>query len=294
MKKGYKAYKKGLVCRNKQYELGEIFREDKAEVCNSGMHYCENPFDCLEHYSLLDGNNELIEMTGIEDLDSDHRKTDDNKKYCTKKLKIKSKLSLEELIQKSFEYISKKLKIQNSKHCAQQVTDDAYSYLSSSTSYNQIISVGGYTQSATSGDCTILGNTGNYAQISTSGDYSQIVNTGHSSRVVSAGNYSQIVNTGDYSQIASTGLGSKINSAGHNSKIVCSANYSYVAGMGKKNIVVNVGVGSLAKASRGSWIVLAEFNHFNEAINVKSAMVDGVKIKENTYYKLVDGQFKEF
>jgi hypothetical protein len=294
MKKGYKAYKKGLVCRGKHYKTGEVFTEDKAEVCNSGMHYCENPLDCLEHYTLLDDNNELIEMTEIEDLDSENRKTDDNKKYCTKKLKIKSKLSLEQLIEKSFESICKKLKIKNSKYCSQQVTEDDFSYLSSSTSYTQMVSVASYSQLAAAGDYTILANTGNYTQVSTSGDYSQLCNTGYSSRLINAGNYSQIANTGNCSQIASTGIGSKINSGGYNSRIVSSANYSYAAGIGKKNIVVNVGIGSLAKASRGSWIVLAEFNQFNEVTCVKTTKVDGVEIKENTYYRLVNGEFKEF
>lgn len=294
MKKGYKAYKKGLVCRNKHYSVGEIFKEDKADVCKVGMHYCENPLECLNYYTLLDDNNNIVEITEVEDMDSENRKTDDNKKYCTKKLKIKSKLSLEKLIIKSFEYICKKSKNKNLKNCSQQVTEDDFSHLSSSITHTQMISVGSYSQLATTGDYSVVGNTGNYGQISASGDYSQICNTGHASRLVNAGDYSQIVNTGDYSQIASTGVGSKINSGGYKSRIVSTANYSYVAGIGKKNIVVNVGVGSLAKASRGSWIVLAEFNQFNEVICVKTARVDGVKIKENTYYRLVDGEFKEF
>ena len=47
--KGYKAYNKDLVCKDKQYKIGEVFEEDRAEVCLCGMHYCENPLDCLDY-----------------------------------------------------------------------------------------------------------------------------------------------------------------------------------------------------------------------------------------------------
>lgn len=36
MKKYYKGFKKGLVCRGKQYQENTIFEEEKAEVCRSG------------------------------------------------------------------------------------------------------------------------------------------------------------------------------------------------------------------------------------------------------------------
>ena len=76
MKKGYKAYKKGLVCRDKQYKVGEIFNEDKADVCKAGIHYCENPLDCLNYYTLLDDNNNIVEITEVEDMDIENKKNE--------------------------------------------------------------------------------------------------------------------------------------------------------------------------------------------------------------------------
>ena len=106
--KGYKAYEKGLICKDKQYKIGEIFEEERAEVCLCGMHYCENPLDCLDHYSLIDDNGEIVEMTEVEDLDEENRDTENNKKYCTKKLKIGAKLSLGEMIKAGLEFIWEK------------------------------------------------------------------------------------------------------------------------------------------------------------------------------------------
>ena len=57
-----------------------------------------------------------------------------------------------------------------------------------------------------------------------------------------------------------------------------------------------VGNDSIAKAKIGSWITLAEWNCINGVwtpICVKTEKVDGERIKADTFYKLVNGEFKE-
>ena len=63
------------------------------------------------------------------------------------------------------------------------------------------------------------------------------------------------------------------------------------------------GYNSLAKAKIGSWITLAEWIRTDKTNDsgkyiwipkcVKTECVDGERIKEDTFYKLVDGEFKE-
>ena len=56
------------------------------------------------------------------------------------------------------------------------------------------------------------------------------------------------------------------------------------------------GEGSTAKAKIGSWITLAEWKYINNEytpVCVKTEKVDGERIKEDTYYKLKDGEFVE-
>ena len=58
------------------------------------------------------------------------------------------------------------------------------------------------------------------------------------------------------------------------------------------------GHGSIAKAKKGSFITLAEWEYSEKAganipIHVKTRKVDGKNIKEDTFYKLVDGKFVE-
>ena len=56
------------------------------------------------------------------------------------------------------------------------------------------------------------------------------------------------------------------------------------------------GRNSIAKAKIGSWITLAEWKYKDGVwapICVKTEQVDGERIKADTFYKLIDGEFKE-
>ena len=93
--KGYKAFKKGMICRGKQYAENTIFVEEKAEICKSGMHFCKQPLDIFRYYPLIDCDGNIIEFAEVEALD--FCITDDYKKYCTKKLKIGNKIDFSAL-----------------------------------------------------------------------------------------------------------------------------------------------------------------------------------------------------
>ena len=104
-----------------------------------------------------------------------------------------------------------------------------------------------------------------------SGDSAQIGSSGYSARIGSSGDYAKIGSSGDSAQIESTGEYSVICCAGSNSK---------------------------AKAKKGSWITLSEWKYSKEKkrnipVCVKTEYVDGERIKEDTWYRLVDGEFRE-
>ena len=55
---------------------------------------------------------------------------------------------------------------------------------------------------------------------------------------------------------------------------------------------------SIVKAKKGSWITLAEWKYNDEKgryvpVCVKTEFVDGDRIKEDVFYQLVNGEFKE-
>ena len=85
--KGYKGFSKGLICRGKQYAENTVFEEDSAEVCESGMHFCELPHLVFNYYS----PGESHEFAEVEALGDVQTKED---KSCAKKLKIGAKISV--------------------------------------------------------------------------------------------------------------------------------------------------------------------------------------------------------
>ena len=104
--KGYKAFGEGMVCRGKQYEENKIFEEGEAKVCQKGMHFCKRPLDVLDYYPLVDEDGNMTEFAEVEALDNPV--TDDNKKYCSKKLKIGAKISFVKLVQAEINFESEK------------------------------------------------------------------------------------------------------------------------------------------------------------------------------------------
>lgn len=105
--KGYKAFNKGLICRDKQYAENTVF-EESAEICKIGMHFCKNPLDTLDYYPLIDNKGNITEFAEVEALDD--AKTNDNKKFCTKKLKIGAKLNLSQFIKASVDVTYQNIK----------------------------------------------------------------------------------------------------------------------------------------------------------------------------------------
>ena len=97
---------------------------------------------------------------------------------------------------------------------------------------------------------------------------------------LSSGDDAKIGSSGDFAQIGSSGNGTKIGSSGDDCVIMCA------------------GVNSSAKAKIGSWITLVEWKYSEEKqryipFSVVTKQVDGIEIKEDVYYTLQDGKFKE-
>ena len=282
--KGYKGFNKGLVCLGKQYAENTVFEEEEAVICNRGMHFCENPFDVLDHYGLLDDNGNFNDFAEVEALAE--AKTDDNKKYCTTKLKVGAKLSFAGFVKACVDFTLEKTKPGKGRRATNDKGGD-YAQIGSSGDYAQIGSSGNYAKIGSSGYSAKIGSSGDSAQIGSSGDYAKIGSSGYYAQIGSSGYYAQIGSSGNYAQIGSSGDYAKIGSSG---------DYAKIDSTGKIVVVMCTGEGSIAKAKIGSWITLAEWKWINNEytpVCVKTEKVDGERIKEDTYYKLKDGEFVE-
>ena len=177
-RKGYKAFKKGLVCKNKQYAENTTFEENKAVICKSSMHYCVNPFDVLDYYPLVDKNGDFSDFAEVEALEEPV--TDDDRKFATSKLHIGAKLSFKEFITAAINFVQEKTVKDMPKD---NVGSGDYAQIGSSGYYAQIGSSGDYAQIGSSGDSAQIGSSGDYAQINSEGEDSVICCAGHGSKV---------------------------------------------------------------------------------------------------------------
>ena len=218
--KGYKAFKRGMICKGKQYEENTTYEENGNKICEAGvMHFCENPFDVLNYYPLIDEDGNISDFADVEAIGDIYKEKD---KTATNKLHIGAKLGFKGFIKACVDFTIEKTKAETVK------ADDV---------------------GISSGDYAKIGSSGDYAKIGSSGDCAQITSKGNNSVVMAAG------------------------------------------------------YNSIAKAKIGSWITLAEWIRTGKTNDsgkyiwipkcVKTECVDGERIKEDTFYKLVDGEFKE-
>ena len=104
-------------------------------------------------------------------------------------------------------------------------------------------------------------------------------------------------NTGDQSAATNTGYQSAAVNSGDQSAAVNSGNCSAAEVAIGDSVAMATGYNSKAKAGLGSAIVIAERGDWNGTtyplINIKAAIVDGEKIKADTWYTLKNGEFVE-
>lgn len=90
----------------------------------------------------------------------------------------------------------------------------------------------------------------------------------------------------------------QIGSSGYNARIGSFGDYVQIDSSGDGCVIMCAGINSSAKAKIGSWITLAEWKYSKEKqrhipFSVVTKQVDGIEIKEDVYYTLQDGKFKE-
>ena len=97
--KAYKGFNKDMTCRGFQFEEGKTYETDKAELCRSGFHACENPLDCFGYYAPGSSVYHEVELDGV----SDQREEDT--KVCAKKITIGAKLDVAKVCSLHFDYV---------------------------------------------------------------------------------------------------------------------------------------------------------------------------------------------
>ena len=274
--KGYKGFYPGLICEpdsehKKQYVENTVYEEEKAECCKSGMHFCKYPLDVFGYYPPVTDKG-VSEYAEVEALDEPV--TDDEEKYCSKKLKIGAKIGIPALVQASVEYIKNNI--------VETKKESATGNCSAATN------TGNWSAATNTGDCSAATNTGDYSAATNTGNYSAATNTGNCSAATNTGDWSAATNTGNRSAATNTGNWSAATNTG---------DWSAASVEGKDSIALAFGIESKAKGALGCYIVLAEWTENDdgehELKTVKCHKVDGKTVKPDTWYTLKNGKFTE-
>ena len=308
--KGYKGFNPDMTCRDFKYEVGKEYQTDKAKTCETGFHFCENPFDVWGYYPPCNEKGQLnrfCEVEGSCDIDNSH-----SDKISSSHIKINAEIGLQGIINAVVKFILDKVSRSGSKHSA---TTGNYAHSVTMGNSAHSVTMGYSARSVTTGDCAHSATTGDYAHSATTGEcarsatagnYARSVTTGNSARSVTTGNRAHSATTGNYAHSATTGnrahsvtTGNYAHSVtmGNSARSVTTGNYAHSTVKGQEAIAAALGKGSMAKGSLGCWIVIAEYDDFNGEFSpikcVKAFKVDGEKIKPDTFYKLENGEVVE-
>lgn len=298
---GFKAFNKGLVCRGFKYRVGKLYGDivGKLKLCSNGYHFCQNPLNVFKYYDI--NTSEYARVEAVGDIIAPGK---NEEKSATNKLIVKNKLTLPQLMLEAAAYIkSRAAHMCGLNRTFSTILNNAYvsdsrygcTFASAGTETNMlgglgcqyaaagrnsnVISLGGSANIAVLGDGSFAYNSGKNSKITATGNSSNIVTAGYRDKVSVLGGRNNIISTGKYAIITSIGASNSITAKGPNSTVIA------------------IGHRDKAKAARGCWLVLAEwtFNNSGEYTLkcIKTTKVDGINIKPNTWYTLINEKFVE-
>ena len=290
--KAYKGFNKDMTCRGFQFEEGKAYEhKGDVKVCKSGFHACERPLDCFVYYPPASSVYHEAEVDG------DISKEDNDTKVAAKKIKIGARLDIARLVQAQFEYVKEHTTTEHTDPKTANAGDrgaanagdygaanaggwgaaNAGDYGAANAGYRGAANAG-YRGAANAGDCGAA-NAGDYGAANAGGWGA--ANAGGCG-AANAGNcgaanagYRGAANAGDYGAAISRGSAS-----------VGKCGVAIARGDKRNQNKVKGGIGAIL-------VIALETLDMTDIIEWKAAVVDGVKIKADTWYCLKNGEFAE-
>ena len=268
--RAFKGFNKDLTCRGYQYEEGKEFHTERAECCDTGFHACEYPLDCFGYYDPAHSVYHEVELSGEMD------KSGDNTKVCATDIKIGARLSIAGLVKMAIDFTMSKVN--------KEAGSDERHGFASATGYKGASSA-----------------TGNYGASSATGDYGASSATGDYGASSATGNYGASSATGNYGASSATGNCGASSATGYKG----ASSVSDPTG-----VAVAWGHEARAKGCKGSHLILSDWKYVGarysdgdymdpydkeswELTGAKMVVVDGENIKEDTYYRCIEGEIVE-
>ena len=280
--KAFKGFDKRLRCRGFQYEVGKVYQEPVAELCNKGFHACENPLDTFRYYPPTDSRYCEVE------IDDNGQRNSDDSKVCGKEIKIGAEIGLDGVIKAGAQFIFEM--------CGGSAEDHA------SGERGNAAASGGWGNAAASGTRGNAAASGLSGNAAASGMNGNAAASGVEGNAVASGTNGNAVASGTRGNAVASGLSGNAAASGMNGNAVASGVMGtatatgcdgLASAVGTQCIAVAWGEYSLAKGTLGNWIVVSERDDSGDIVDAKLARVDGETIRADTWYTLRRGEIVE-
>lgn len=311
--KAYCGLNPDMTYRGVQFKIGNEYEIKVDRRAGEEVLYAyKSPLELLQYYHISDSNGDnrffQVELSGTID-DYSHLS-----RICSSKIKFVAELKLPNLINVCIEWLKGQVEYKFTKRLSDNGCDHKklgsidsptqigscgdHVQIFSSATHSQAVVNGGQAQIASSGDLTKIGSNDDRVRIASSGHRAQIFSSGYQTRIVSNGEHAFIASLGHYNQISSSGIYAVINTFGDYTQINSNGHYAMINSTGENNVICCSGMSSIARAKAGSWITLTGWVYSTEKGKcvpqcVKTEYVDGERIKADTWYQLINGEFKE-
>ena len=277
--KVYKGTDRQMKCRGMQYALGETAVFDgEPHLCKAGLHACEQPIDVLNHYA---PNASRYFEADAEEV-TDERESDDSK-IVAKKMTLKAEIGVPGLVKAQIEYVKNQIGFEDAIKRANAEKENH------ATGNQGAASATGYRGAASAtGDRGAASATGYQGAASATGNRGAASATGDQGAASATGNRGAASATGDQGAASATGNQGAASATGYQGA---------ASATGKAGVALAAGYECKAMGALGCAICCVERGEWDgEAhpiIAVKAAIVDGEKIKADTWYRLKNGEFEE-
>ena len=306
--KGFKGFNPDMTCRNFKYEEGKDYGEPgNISACSNGFHFCLHPLDVFGYYPPANnGINKFHEVEGSGEMDVD---TDDTKIACSK-IHIGAELSIKSIVDAAIKFTFDRCKWVKDKiatgYCgAASATGDRGA--ASATGYCGAASATGDCGAASAtgdcgaasatGDCGAASATGDQGAASATGDRGAASATGYCGAASATGYCGAASATGYCGAASATGDCGAASATGDCGAASATGYCGAASATGKDSIALAAGKDCRAMGALGCWIVLAERDDWDgrtyPIVSVKAFKVDGVIVKADTWYMLINGELVE-
>ena len=178
--------------------------------------------------------------------------------------------------------------------CGKSVANGEYGKSVANGEYGKSVADGTHGKSVANGNHGKSVANGEYGKSVANGNHGKSVADGTHGKSVANGYEGKSVANGDHGKSVANGYEGKSVANGNHGKSVANGDHGKSVANGDHGIACALGEDGKARGTINSWLILTEYKKDTyEILDIQAKMVDGITIKENTFYKLVGGKFVE-